>query len=335
VTRVILAVVGLFLAVVLTLVLFGVDPIQGLKLIGDGAFGDKFGVARTLVRSTPLLLCGLGIMISWRAGMYNVGGEGQYIVGGIGGAMIAKMLLASNPTLANIAVLGGSIVGGSLFAAFAGWLQVKRGVQCVISTILLNFIAIQGLAWAVRGPLQESKRQLPLTDRLPNAMRLQRFDPMTDLHSGVFIALIALVAVAIFLNLSKSGFKLKLVGENPRVARANQINPDRVQISAMAISGALCGLAGGVDYLGLTGQIGDGFSQNWGFLAIPVALLGGLNPWGVLCSALFFGALMAGGEGLARFNSTGTTLVYVIQAVAVLGFVGFTQFKRRKEVVID
>ena len=334
-TRVILTVVGLFLAVVLTLALFGVDTIQGLKLLGDGAFGDKFGVARTLVRSTPLLLCGLGIMISWKAGMYNVGGEGQYIVGGIGGAMIAKMLLASNPTLANIAVLGGSIVGGSLFAAFAGWLQVKRGVQCVISTILLNFIAIQGLAWAVRGPLQESKRQLPLTDRLPNAMRLQRFDPMTDLHSGVFIALIALVAVAIFLNLSKSGFKLKLVGENPRVARANQINPDRVQISAMAISGALCGLAGGVDYLGLTGQIGDGFSQNWGFLAIPVALLGGLNPWGVLGSALFFGALMAGGEGLARFNATGTTLVYVIQAVAVLGFVGFTQFKRRKEVVID
>jgi len=162
----------------------------------------------------------------------------------------------------------------------------------------------------------------------------QRFDSQTDLHSGVFLALAMTVVIAVVLSLTKFGFKLRLVGQNERVARANRISPGNVQIGAMALSGALCGLAGGVDYLGLSGQVGDGFSQNWGFLAIPVALLGGLNPWGVLGASLYFGALMAGSEGLARFNTTGTTLVYVIQAVAVLGVVGLSQ-KRKEEVTVD
>ncbi len=333
--RALVTVAGLLLALVLTLAVFGVDVRQGLSLIAEGAFGDKFGVARTLVRATPLVLCGLGMAIAWRAGMYNIGGEGQYVLGGLAGAWVAKALVGPAPGLANPAVLIAAALGGALFAGLAGWLQVRRGVQVVISTILLNFTALQALSWAVRGPLQEPKGQLPLTERLPDTVMFQRFDPQTDLHAGVFVAVAAVVLTALLLWATKAGYLLRLVGQNPRVARANRVDVGRAQIGAMLVSGGLCGLAGGVDYLGLIGQVGDGFSQNWGFLAIPVALLGGLDPLGVLASGLYFGALMAGGEGLARFNQLGPTLVYVIQAVAVLGLVALNARSRPKPVVDD
>ncbi|MBS1723202.1 MAG: ABC transporter permease [Armatimonadetes bacterium] len=329
--RVALTVVGLFLAVVLTLIVFGVDPVKGLGLIVEGAAGDKYGLARTAVRATPLLLCGLGVTIGWRAGMYNIGGEGQYVLGGVTGAAVARLVVPLAPGLASISILASSFVSAGLLAALAGWLQVKRGVQCVISTILMNFLVLQMLAWTVRGPLQESKHELPQTERLPNSLMFKRFDAQVDLHSGVFVALAVAALVWAALSLTRWGFVLRVVGQNRRFAFVNKLGPDAVQVWAMALSGGLCGLAGSVDYLGLVGQIGDGFSQGWGFLAIPVALLGGLHPLGVVASAAFFGALLAGGEGLSRFNTTGATLVYVIQAVAVLGYLYFVRRGRVKE----
>lgn len=200
----------------------------------------------------------------------------------------------------------------------------------MISTILLNFIMIQVLGWVVRGPLQESKKELPLSQRLPNQAMFQRFDPQTDLHAGVFVAVLVGLGFFILMKYTKLGYLIRAAGENPRFLRSNNVNPNKVQMISMGISGGLCGMAGGIDYVGLAGQIGDGFSQNWGFMAIPVALLGGLNSLGVMVSAMFFGALMAGGEGLSRFNSSGTTVVYVIQAIAVLGVIGFSRFKPKE-----
>lgn len=321
---------GLVLALVLTLAAFGLPVFDSLGLIWDGAFGSKAGVSRTFVKATPLLLTGLGIVIAWRAGMYNIGGEGQFVVGGLCGATLAKLAPGLPPGLLNIAVLCATMAGGAAYAGIAGWLYVRRGVQVVISTILLNFVALQLLDWAVNGPLRERAGRLPVTDALPNAAMLLRFDRQTDLHSGVFIALLAAGAVAVFLSLTRSGFALRLVGENPQAARAARIDASKVQTKAMLMSGALCGLAGGVEYSGITGQLDAGFSQQWGFLAIPVALLGGLNPLGVIASSAYFGALFAGSQNLARFTKSGSTIVYVIQAVAVLGFVGLVAWSQRR-----
>ncbi len=325
-----LVVFGLVAVLVGTLLAFGLPVGPSLELIGQGAFGDKFGIARTAVKATPLLLTGLGIVVAWRARMYNIGGEGQFLAGALTGATIAKFALGVAPAaLANVAILAGSVVGGALWATLAGWLSVRRGVDVVISTILLNFIAIEGLSWAVSGPLQEKKRQLPLTEALPDAAMLQRFDPQTDLHSGVFIAVVLAIAVYVFLFRTRVGFRLRVVGENERVARVNGMDADRIRLGAMALSGALCGLAGGVEYVGIAGQLSAKFSQNWGFLAIPVALLGALHPLAVIGSAAYFGALFAGSENLARFTPAGSTLVYVIQAVAVLAYVALRSWKAR------
>lgn len=320
--RIALTAIGLFLCVVVCLVVFGLPLVESLRDLWNGAVGDRFGLSRTLVRSTPLVLCGLGIVVAWRCKMYNIGGEGQYVVGGICGAWVASAFSGLSGAALNPLILIGSVIGGALYAGFAGWLQVKRGVQVVISTILLNFIALKLLSYAVTGPLQQASGQNPMTDTLPNDAMLARFDAQSDLHAGVFLALVVALLVFVWLFYTRFGFRLRLVGESAEVARVARVPVGRTQMASMLVSGGLCGLAGGVDYAGFIGQVGLGFSQNWGFLSIPVALLGGLHPLGVLLSGLFFGGLFAGSENLAMFNTLGGTVVYVIQAVAVLGFVG-------------
>jgi general nucleoside transport system permease protein len=325
----------LALALLLTLAAFRLPILESLHLIQAGAFGSSAGFARTLVKAIPLLLTGLGMVVAWRAGMYNIGGEGQFIFGGIAGAALFKFAPQLPPTVLNLAILVVAAIAGGLYAALAGWLQISRGVQVVISTILLNFVAIQALDWSVSGPLQEAKKQLPLSDRLPDAAMMLRFSSKTDLHSGVFLALIMAGFLFLFLFFTKPGFVLRLVGENPSVARANRIDAGLAQLGAMTLSGALCGLAAGVEYTGLAGQIGTGFSQNWGFMAIPVALLGALHPLGVILSAGYFGALFAGTENLARFTPAGSTIIFVIQAVAVLAFVGADRLLKKRPAVSD
>ncbi len=327
--------VGLVFVLILTLAVFHLPILDSLKLIAGGAFGDKFAIARTAVKSTPLLLAGLGMVVAWRAGMYNIGGEGQFVIGGLLGGAVAKPLLHTSPILAIPAILIGCVAGGASWAWIAGWLQVKRGVEVVISTILLNFIALQVLGWAVSGPLQEAKKHLPLSDELPESLMLPRFDRQTDLHAGVFVALFAAIGIYLYLYRTKAGFRLRLSGENANVARANRIDAGKVRIQAMLVSGGLCGLAGGIEYLGLSGQLGSGFSQQWGFLGIPVALLAGLDPFAAILSAIYFGALLAGSENLARYTPAGTTLIYIIQAAAVLGVVGIRAYFDRRPARVE
>lgn len=324
--------VGLFVVLVATLAAFGLPVGDSLAKLAQGAFGDGYGISRTLVKTTPLLLTGIGMVIAWRAGMNNIGGEGQFLIGGLCGAAVFALVPGLPGPLLNLAILVACTVGGMLWAGMAGWLHVHRGVQVVICTILLNFVAIRLVGWAVSGPLQESARQLPLTQRLPESAMLARWHPQSDLHVGVLTAFFAALLAGWFLFRTVSGYRLRLVGESPTAARANRVDAGRYQILAMLISGGLCGLAGGIEYTALAGQIGQGFSQNWGFLAIPVALLGGLHPLGTIFSATYFGALFAGSENLARFTTGGSTIILIMQAVAVLGFVGLKAWADRRVV---
>lgn len=328
-SRVLVGVLAVGLVITATLLLFGFPLGESLRLLFRGSMGDGVAWTRTAVKATPLLLCGLGTLLAWRAGMFNIGGEGQFVVGGLSGAVLVHGASSMQPGVLNVGVLLVSALGGAVYAALAGWLHVKRGVQVVISTILLNFVALQLMGWAVTGPLR-APGGLPITERLPEAAMLWRLSRQSDLHSGVFLAVVAALGVWVFLFATRAGFRWRLVGAGPRVARAVRIDPGRVQIAAMAASGALCGLAGGVEYTALAGQIDMGFAQNWGFLAIPVALVGGLHPVGVLASAAGFGALFAGSENLARFTPQGGTLGALIQGWVVLGLVGWSAWRERR-----
>jgi len=330
--RGVLFALGLLAIVAIALLVAGLPVLSSFQLIVDGAVGNWLGITRTLVKSTPLLLTGLGMVVAWRAGMYNIGGEGQFIVGGLFGAMVAKLLMHSGSAtpIEIIFILIATLIGGALWASIAAWLYIKRGVQVVISTILLNFVAIQLLGWAVEHPLQESKHQLPQTDQLVDALMLWKPNRQWDLHAGVLIALLAAPVIYFILYRTVFGFRLRLVGANARAARSARINSQQIQFQALALSGALCGLAGGIEYTGIAGLLGTDFAQGWGFMAIPVALIGGLHPLGVIASALFFGALFAGTENLARFTTGGPALLYVIQAISVFALVGFGVLSRKQ-----
>ncbi len=332
--RVFGTIAALILLLGVTLFVFGIPVIEGFSLIAEGAGADKFAWSRTLVKATPLLLTGLGMVVAWRGGMYNIGGEGQFIVGGLFSAALVPLLLKSGgaqvPAIAIPLLLLLSAVGGAAWAWLAAWLYVRRGVDVVISTILLNFVAIQLLAYCVTGPLRARAGDVPLTLLLPEALTLWRPDRQMDLHAGVLLALLVAVAVAVYLFRTKAGFYVRLAGESVRVARANRIDAAAMRIQAMLVSGALCGLAGGIEYIAMARQLGTGFSQNWGFLGIPVALLSGLDPMVAVISALLFGALFAGSENLARFTSAGPTLIYIVQALAVLGVVALRSFLSRR-----
>ncbi len=328
---------GLIVVLMLTLLAFRLPVGESLKMLADGAFGDKFAISRTAVKACPLLLTGLGMVVAWRSGMYNIGGEGQFIVGGVFGAAAAKFLAfgphSAPAWVSTTLILLSCCIGGAFWAWLAGWLYVRRGVAVVISTILLNFVALQFLGYCVSGPLQQSKMQVPLTETLPDAVMLPKLSRQMDVHLGTMLPLIAAVAVFIYLYRTRPGFCLRLVGENPNAARASRIDASRYQLQGMMVSGALCGLAGGIEYVGIAGQLGTDFSQQWGFLGIPVALLGALHPLACVGSSVFFGALFAGSENLARFTSAGATLVYIIQAVAVLGYVGIKAYSDRRVAV--
>ena len=321
--------VGLVLLLILTLAVLTPNPFESARLLAVGAFGGELGVTRTLVKWIPLTLAGLGIVVAWRGGMYNIGGEGQFVVGGIAGALIAIPMMDSKLgwVVAAPLILGASLLSGAAWGWIAGWLFVRRGVEVVISTILMNFVALQMLAYLVSGPMRERSGKLPQTDRLAAQTALPKFNPAFDLHYGIGFAIVAVALVYVFLYLTKQGFQLRLVGENSRAARANRIDAPRARMLAMAVSGGLCGLAGGIEYMGVTQQLGQGFSQNWGFLAIPVALLAGLHPILVCLSALYFAAILAGSRNLAGFTADGTVLIYIVQAAAVLGLVALGRYK--------
>lgn len=322
--------IGLFLILILTLAVFGLPVLDSLSLLYEGALGDKFGIHRTLVKSAPLIMVAVGLIVAWRGGMFNIGGEGQLLVGVIAGATVFKLMPNVSGGLLNFLILASCAVAGAIYAGIAGWLFVKRGVNIVISTILLNFVAIHLLSYVTLGPLQESTKSIPQTDGLPKDVMFQRVDPQTDLHTGMMICFLAAIVVWFWLSYTKSGLNLRLVGSNSNAARSARLPVERIQMRAMMISGGLCGLAGGIEYLGVSGYLFQGFSPQWGFLGIPVALLGGLHPIGALGAGLYFGGLIAGASNLEKFGQAQSSIVFVIQAVGVLGYVAFQAVSKKR-----
>ncbi|HLO98015.1 MAG TPA: ABC transporter permease [Fimbriimonas sp.] len=324
-----LIILGAFL--VLSLLAFGIPVGNGLTLLYEGAMGDSVAISQSLVRSTPLLLTAIGIAIAWKAGAFSIGAEGQLLMGALFAAATGKALLHSNLGIVAVGfMLFAGVAGGALWAAVAAFLNTKRGVDIVISTILLNFIAVHLLNFAVEGPLRRPNQTAPLTDQLPVAMMLPKFSKQSDLHAGLIIAIIVAIAAAIYMARTRSGYFARVVGANPALAKQVHIDPDTIKAKALALSGAVCGLAGAIQYLGINGQISNSFSQGYGFLGIPVALIGNLNPLAILPFSMVFGGLFAATGNLSRFGNVGSYFVYLIQAGTVLGLLIYRHIEKRR-----
>ncbi len=333
---------GFVILLTATFLLLGIPPANALTELWKGAFGDAesghlYAISETLVKMTPLLLAGLGVVVAWRAGLFSIGGEGQLLIGALMATGTARVCHSLPAPLITILMLVTGTVAGAFWGWIAGWLRVRRNVQEVISTILLNYAALYLVGAMVGGPLQEATHTSQQSDPMPDAVLFARLIPralsagmQTRLHTGVLIALIAVPIISLFLFRTASGFGVRLLGQNGEAARVARFPVDKLRLKAMLISGALCGLAGVVELLGISTRLDANFSPGWGYTAIPVALLGGLNPAGTLISAILFGALTAGCGSLSRFSGVSSVLINVIQAAAVLAVVGGRAWRARR-----
>ncbi|HVT04684.1 MAG TPA: ABC transporter permease [Thermoanaerobaculia bacterium] len=295
-------------------VLLGVHPATMLASCA-GAFGSYYAVGETLVKSCPLLLLALAVIIAFRAGAWNIGGEGQLIVGAVAALCVAQAL-PEGPLAAILGLMAGA-AAGAIWAGIAAALRVTRNAPEVLTTILLNFVAEHFLGFLINGPLQEGSGKYPESEAVAPLSWLMTLSS-TRLHVGVVLAVVLAGAMHYFLFYSAAGLRIRAVGLNPRAARYVGIPVDRSIFGAMLASGALAGLAGSVELLGVTHRLFERFGGGLGYSGIAVALLAFLQPLAAIPSAIFFAGLARAAGELQRTAGISSAVALLGQGVAVL-----------------
>jgi general nucleoside transport system permease protein len=316
-----LAVLVVSLAVLATaLHLAGYDAGKALGALWRGSFGTMNAfVSATLVRTTPLLLAGLGIALAFRAGIWNIGAEGQLLAGAAATTALGLIPTELPRIVLLPAVLLTGAFAGAFWASIAEVLRRRRGVLEVISTIMLNFVALHLVGALVHGPLQEPLGIYPQSALIADAARLPRLLPGTRLHAGFALAVVIAPLLWWWLRATAAGFRLRAAGANPNAATiTGRIDVPRVVGLAFIASGALAGLAGAVEVSGVTFALYENPSAGYGYTAIVVALLGRLDPLAIVPSALLFGALESGALAMQREAGVPSVVVTAIEAVLIL-----------------
>lgn len=287
-------------------------------------------VTDSLVRSTPLIIAGLAVAIAFRGGVFNIGAEGQLLVGAIAATAVSLMGQAALGRAVVIVALIAAGVAGALWAGIAAELRRRFHVLEIISTIMLNFIAIHLVSFLVRGPLQERTHIYPQTESLAVSSRLPIIVPQTRLHFGFAIAITAAVVLWWMFKRTAVGFRIRAIGASPLAAQtAGRIDVGRTSFLVFLLSGALAGIAGGVEVTGVTFALYENLSPGYGYTAIAVALIAGLNPLGIIASGLFFGALETGAIALQRELSIPSSLASVVEAAFILVATTITVYRGR------
>jgi len=294
----------------------GHDPLRAALVLVENSLGTRDGIYETLTRSVPLAVAGLGIVVAFRANAYNIGADGQLMIGALVGVTALQLGgdlgAASGPWL-----LLASAAGGALYGALAGWLRARFDANEIIVTIMLNYVALQFLAWAVRGPMQEKAAIIPRSDVIPESAHMPEL-VAGSLHAGVLVALALALLLSIVVRRSVFGYQLDTVGESRPAAEYGGIAAGRIVVLAMAASGGLCGLAGGIEVAGVFHRLEENMFPGAGVTAIAVALLARLNPLAVPFTALLFGVLTVGTAALQRQMGVPYPLLWIIEGSVIL-----------------
>lgn len=321
------------------LLLAGQSPLAAWQVVYRNVFSTTDNFARSLEDVAPLLLCGLAAGVAFRAGVLNIGGQGQYLLGAVAFIAIGTTLRPPGPGWL-ILLLGSTaaMAAGALWALIAGGLERWRGVNVVLSTILLNFIALALLGWLVEHPLGDPETSAPQTALLNKADRLPTLIPLTRFHLGVLLAIIIGLMVWLIQVRTRFGFELRLIGHHAEAAQALDIAVAQRRLQVMACSGALAGLAGALQTAGVTYFLSDATSS-FGYLGVAVALLGALHPVGIIVSAIFFalldGSARAMEQGLAVPRDLADLLKGVALVAALLGTAWIAHARQRRVVEDD
>lgn len=319
---------GLLIGAVMILIA-GANPLTAYGVVLRGAFGGVRQLTETAIKAAPLLLVGLGLTAAFRSRVWNIGGEGQFYMGALLGGVVALFLPTLPRPLLLLTMLLAGALGGALWALIPGVLKIKRGMNEIISTLMLNYIAILLMQYLVRGPLQEPGGYLPVSAQLSPVTRLPVLIPGTRIHIGVLIAVLFIPVVYGLLWHTPLGFRLRATGSRASVARYAGMNVARITLFALSFSGALAGLAGIIEVSTLHTRLKGDISGGYGFSAILVALLGRMHPLGVAAAAIFFSALIIGAQSMHIVLGLPAALADAIQAVIVLSVLAADAIARK------
>jgi simple sugar transport system permease protein len=323
--KALLAVLFAFIIVYFILLATGYSPIPVYKALFQGAFGSKRGFGETLLSTTPLLFSGLGFALAYRCGLFNIGLEGQITMGGIAAAFFGFIIPEINPLVhVVVCILAGALAGG-MWGFIPGYLKAKFGVHEVISVIMLNHIAFKFAAYLVsmQGPMKDKIDDMPASPIISESAKIVRIVSRTRLHWGIFLGIAVALLTWLLLYRMRLGYKIRAVGKNRYAAETAGISMKKHIIIAMALSGALGGLAGAVEILGVHYRLFAAFSPGYGFDAIAVALLGMVNPIGIIASSFLFGILRSGSVFMQAMYGVNKDMVSVITAIIVF-FMGMS-----------
>ena len=297
----------------------GHDPAQALGALWNGSLGSRYAIfSATLVRATPLILTGLAVTLAFTAGVMNIGAEGQLLSGATAAVGVSLASDRLGWLTIPLALIAGGIAG-SAWAYVPAILRRRFGVLEVISTIMMNFVALYLVGYLVRGPLQEPLRIYPQTAAIAKGAQLPIVLPGTRLHLGFFIALVCAGVLWWSLRWTAAGFRIRVIGRNANAASsAGQIDVGRTTMRAFLLSGALAGLAGAIEVTGVTYSLYENLSPGYGYTAIAIALVGALDPALTVLSGILFGALEAGASAMQRDAGIPSVLASVVEASIIL-----------------
>jgi len=288
-----------------------------------GSVGSVKAISETLTAATPLILAGLSVALAFRAGLFNIGGEGQMLIGGMFGVLVG-FSLTGLPIFVHLPLaVAAGIVGGAIWGFIPGFLKARTGAHEVIVTIMLNFIALRLVDFFLKNDIfQREGRNDPISKNIEPSATLPQLlgwlDPALRVHLGLILALVAAGFIQWLLFRTTTGFEFRAVGANPNAARYAGMSITKVYILVMMIAGGLAGMAGTGQVLGVLDRASPGFAAGIGFDGIAVALLGRSNPWGVVAAAVLFGGLRAGGQQMQATAGVGIDLIAVIQALIII-----------------
>lgn len=302
----------------LVLAAFGHNPLQVYRLLAIESFGSPKRIAATCAAATPLILTGLAAAVAFRAGAFNIGVEGSLNVGGLAAAWVGFTFVSlSSSVLLPLAILA-AIAAGMMWSLVPALLKARLDVDEVVTTLMLNFIALGVTAWLVNGPLLAPGSANSATPLVVDAARLPRLMRGSALNAGFLIALGLVILYWLWDRWTALGFETRLAGLNARFAGAVGINVQGVLLRMMLISGAIGGLAGGIHALGTVFRYVSGFSPGYSFVGIAVALLGRGNAWGMLVVAILFGALATSGATIQLFSDVPIEIVNILQGLIMI-----------------
>ena len=317
------------------LLALGVNPLEAYGAMIQGAFGNVSGFTQTLVKATPLLLVGLGVTIAFRGGVINIGGEGQILVGGLAATALAVGFPTVSGWILLPACMLGATLAGAVWGGIPGVLKARMGVNEILSTVMMNAIALQLANYLLRGPMidpEEIERgtRIAQSALLPAQVWLPRLIPRTLLHSGAILAVILAILVYIFLWRTTTGYRIRAVGLNALASRYAGIQVPVFQALALVLGGAFAGLAGGIEVLGIQHRMVEGMSGGYGFSGIVAALFGKLHPLGLIPASVLFGGLLVGGDRMQRAMQVPSAMIMALMGLVVLFVVSSEIWARRR-----